>query len=239
VIRSALILLATAVVLNAASVEEESIVHANTRFRVVRIAADQVGVLWKPAKGEPVASFENARRHLVQQGKTPVFLTNAGIYQMGAIPCGLHVENGIERHPLNPADAPGNFFLKPNGVFFIENGKAAILRTEDYILKKSKPSLAVQSGPMLLIRGTRHPKFQEGSANKLLRNGVGVDDQGRVVFAITDKGQLVNFWDFAGLFLHLGCKDALFLDGVISQMVVNPGENIRSNQFAAMFFITK
>lgn len=238
-IRSALILLASAGVLNAASVEEESIVHANTRFRVVRVAADQVGVLWKPAKGEPFGSFENARRHLVQQGKTPVFLTNAGIYQMGAIPCGLHVENGIERHPLNLADAPGNFFLKPNGVFFIENGKAAILRTEDYALKKPKPTLAVQSGPMLLIRGTRHSKFQEGSANKLLRNGVGVDDQGRVVFAITDKGQMVNFWDFSGLFLHLGCKDALFLDGDISQMVVNPGENIRSNQFAAMFFITK
>lgn len=238
-IRHALLLLATACVLNAGPVEEESIVHAETRFRFVSVSADQVGVLWKPVAGEPFGSFENARRHLVRQGKTPVFLTNAGIYQMGAIPCGLHVEDGIERHPLNQADAPGNFFLKPNGVFFIESGKASILRTEDYVLKKPKPALAVQSGPMLLIRGSRHPAFREGSASKLVRNGVGVDDQGRVVFAITDKGQLVNFWDFSGLFLKLGCKDALFLDGDISQMVVNPGETIRSNQFAAMFHITK
>ena len=65
-----------------------------------------------------------------------------------------------------------------------------------------------------------------------------MDGTGRVVFAITDKGQFVNFWDFAGLFLKLGCEDALFLDGDISQMVVNPGETLRSNRFAAMFVIT-
>ena len=238
-IRSALLLLALVGVLEAAPVSEESVVHADARFRVVRVSAEQVGLVWKPAKGEPFGSFENARRHLVQQGKSPVFLMNAGIYQTGGIPCGLHVENGVELHPLNQADAPGNFFLKPNGVFFIENGKAAVLTTGDYALKKSRPTFAVQSGPMLLIHGKRHPAFRDGSASKLLRNGVGVDDQGRVVFAITDKGQMVNFWDFAGLFLKLGCQNALFLDGTISQMAVNPGENLRSNQFAAMFVITR
>lgn len=237
--RAAWLLLALAGVLRAAPVVEESVTHAEIRFRVVRVTADRVDLVWKPARGEPFGSFENVRRHLVQQGKTPVFLTNAGIYQMGGIPCGLHVENGTELHPLNQADAPGNFFLKPNGVFFIENGKASVLRTEDYLLRKPKPTLAVQSGPVLLIGGKRHSAFREGSDNKLVRNGVGVDDKGRVVFAITDKGQMVNFWDFSGLFLNLGCKDALFLDGDISHMAVNPGENVRSNRFAAMFVITR
>ena len=66
-----------------------------------------------------------------------------------------------------------------------------------------------------------------------------MDDQRRVVFAITDKGQMVNFWDFSGLFLKLGCKNALFLDGDISQMAVNPQENLQSNSLAAMFVITR
>lgn len=238
-IRIACLLLALAGAAIAAPVVEETIVHADVRFRVVRVSANQVGLVWKPARGEPFGTFENVRRHLAQQGKAPAFLTNAGIYQTGGIPCGLHVENGVELHPLNQADAPGNFFLKPNGVFFIEKGTASVLRTEDYLHRKPKPDLAVQSGPMLLIEGRRHPAFREGSESKLVRNGVGVDEQGRVVFAITDQRQMVNFWDFAGLFLKLGCKNSLFLDGDISQMAVNPKEELRSNRFAAMFVIPR
>ena len=92
---------------------------------------------------------------------------------------------------------------------------------------------------MLLIGGQRHPAFREGSISKLHRNGVGVDREGRFVFAITDRGQAVNFWDFAGLFLKLGCKDALFLDGTISQMAVNPDQPVQSNQFGAMFIVAE
>ncbi len=62
---------------------------------------------------------------------------------------------------------------------------------------------------------------------------MGVDDKGRLIFAITDKGEMVNFWDFAGLFLKLGCKNALFLDGDISQMSVNPDKPVSSNRFGA------
>jgi uncharacterized protein YigE (DUF2233 family) len=50
---------------------------------------------------------------------------------------------------------------------------------------------------------------------------------------------MVNFWDFAGLFLELGCKSALFLDGDISQMTVNPEKAVKSNQFGAMFVIAE
>ncbi len=43
-----------------------------------------------------------------------------------------------------------------------------------------------------------------------------------------DHDQIVNFWDFAGLFLQLNCQNALFLDGQISQMSVNPKNFIRN-----------
>ena len=68
---------------------------------------------------------------------------------------------------------------------------------------------------------------------------MGVDEKGRVIFAMTDKRQEVNFWDFAGLFLKLGCKNALFLDGDISQMAVNPEGPVKSNRFAAMFVVVE
>ena len=54
-----------------------------------------------------------------------------------------------------------------------------------------------------------------------------------------EEGEIVNFWDFAGLFLKLGCKDALFLDGDISQMAVNPGAPVESNRFGAMLVIVE
>ena len=91
----------------------------------------------------------------------------------------------------------------------------------------------------LLIDGKRHPAFNENSTSKLHRNGVGVNAKKQLVFAITEPGQLVNFWDFSGLFLKLGCNNALFLDGDISQMSTNPKKPIHSNFFGAMFIVTE
>jgi uncharacterized protein YigE (DUF2233 family) len=98
---------------------------------------------------------------------------------------------------------------------------------------------AAQSGPLLLISGQRHPAFRKGSENKLHRNGIGVDAEKHFVCAITESGEVVNFWDFAGLFLSLGCQNALFLDGDISQMAVNPAKPVESNQFGAMFVVAE
>jgi uncharacterized protein YigE (DUF2233 family) len=47
---------------------------------------------------------------------------NAGMYHEDFSPVGLYVEDGKEIAPLNTADAPGNFFMKPNGVFFVDQG---------------------------------------------------------------------------------------------------------------------
>lgn len=226
-----------------AAVVEESVSHAGVRFRVVRVKPEQVQVVWKNPQGIPFRTFDAVQSAFAAQGKSIQFLMNAGIYEPGAIPSGLHVENGKELHAINLADAPGNFFLKPNGVLWLESGpggKAHIAPSEEFAaLKKPTPQYAVQSGPLLLIRGKRHPAFSQTSQSKLHRNGVGVDANHGLVFAITERGQLVNLWDFAGLFLQLGCQNALFLDGDISQMAVNPDKSISSNQFAAMFVIAE
>ncbi|MGD7654707.1 MAG: phosphodiester glycosidase family protein [Verrucomicrobiales bacterium] len=83
------------------------------------------------------------------------------------------------------------------------------------------------------------PQTQRRLLDRHHRNGIGVDTEGNVIFAITGRGQVTNLWDFAGLFLKLDCRDALFLDGDISQAVTNPDKDIRSNRFAAIFVITE
>jgi uncharacterized protein YigE (DUF2233 family) len=240
VIRTAALLLSLAGFVCGAPVTEERVNHAGTDFRVVRASPDAVQVVWKDDKGVPYRSFERVQAAFAGNKRVVRFMMNAGIFEPGGIPSGLHVEDGKTLGKLNLADAPGNFFLKPNGVFRIEStpgGRRAFVSVSEDFPKTAKTIHAVQSGPVLLTDGRRHPAFRQGSPNKLLRNGVGVDEKGRIVFAITARGQMVNLWDFAGLFLKLGCKDALFLDGDISQMSVNPEKAVKSNQFGAMFVI--
>lgn len=230
----------------AAEVKETAVEHAGVRFRVVTVEARQVELVWKSAKGEPLATFDTVQEQYAAKGKRVKFLMNAGIYEPGSVPSGLHVENGEPLRPLNLKDGEGNFYLKPNGVFGLLNGepgKAFIEESGAFAASEKKQArglqFAIQGGPMLLSGGVRHPKFTDGSPNKKLRNGVGVDAAGKVVFAISAAGEDVNFWDFAGLFLKLGCKDALFLDGDISQMAVNPDGPVASNRFAAMFVVAE
>lgn len=221
-----------------AGIVEESIESAGVKFRVVRLEPTQVLLVWKDANGEPYRSFDRVQAAFAKQGKSVKFLMNAGIFEPGGIPSGLHIESGKFLRPLNLADAPGNFFLKPNGVCTLSK-EGPLIRKSTTWKSTGKESWGIQAGPMLLIDGQRHPAFRKESISKLHRNGVGVDARGRLVFAITHRGQEVNFWDFAGLFLKLGCENALFLDGDISQMSVNPDKPVSSNRFGAMFVVAE
>ena len=221
-----------------AEVVEESINSTGVKFRVVRLEPKQVQLVWNDDSGQPYRNFDRVQAAFAKQGKSVKFLMNAGIFEPGGIPSGLHIEGGKTLRPLNLADAPGNFFLKPNGVCGFTPGGPFIGNCATW-KATGKEAWAIQAGPLLLIDGQRHPAFRDGSISKLHRNGVGVDRQGRFVFAMTDKDQLVNFWDFAGLFLKLSCKDALFLDGDISKMAVNPDKPIQSNRFGAIFVVAE
>lgn len=238
-IRIALAFLLTVSGAFSAGVTEEHVVSAGVKFRVVRVAPERVRVVWKDEAGQPYRSFDRVQAAFAKQGKTVSFIMNAGIFEPGGIPSGLHIEDGKTLRPVNLADAPGNFFLKPNGVCTLSD-KPFIGTPDAWKLQSSgKERWAIQSGPMLLINGKRHPAFREGSDSKLLRNGVGIDNKGHLVFAITDKGEMVNFWDFSGLFLQLGCQNALFLDGDISKMATNPTKPIETNLFGAIFVVAE
>ena len=73
-----------------------------------------------------------------------------------------------------------------------------------------------------------------------MRNGVGVRADGSVVFAIADSP--VTFHQFAVAFRDtLRCRDAMFLDGAISQFYAGPGTRLPppSQEFAAVFVVTE
>jgi uncharacterized protein YigE (DUF2233 family) len=108
--------------------------------------------------------------------------------------------------------------MKPNGVFYVDqDGNAGVLESSAYAAAGIEPKLATQSGPMLLIDGKIHPRFEEDGTSRHIRNGVGADGHKRAVFAIS-RGP-VSLGSFARLFRDaLGCKNALFFDGTVSAL---------------------
>lgn len=184
--------------------------------------SDDIRLFLKGADGVPYAEFSRLRSAVEAQGETLLFAMNAGMYHKDRTPVGLYIENGEEQKKLSAKDGPGNFHLLPNGVFWIwsEDGLrgAHVRETADYQeAAHDVIAYATQSGPMLVIKGEMHPKFLADSTSRKRRNGVGVREDGAVVFAISDTA--VTFHEFATYFRDtLKCPNALYLDGTISRL---------------------
>ena len=172
---------------------------------------------WKDDHGEAYGSL-GALVSAEQPSKLPLsFAMNAGMYREDASPVGLYIERGTELIKANTRSGPGNFHLKPNGVFYFTADEAGVQETGEFLKLRPKADYATQSGPMLVIDGKLHPRFTATSQSFKIRNGVGVRDAHTVVFAISNE--TVTFLDFARLFRdELECPDALFLDGSISSL---------------------
>jgi uncharacterized protein YigE (DUF2233 family) len=176
---------------------------------------DTLKMYWKDDKGKLFRSIGNLKSWLEQDNITLVFAMNGGMFRPGNAPQGLFIQEGQIITPVDTTTASGNFYIKPNGIFYIStNSKAAICKTEAF-QNDSNISYATQSGPMLVIDGSIHPAFRQGSANRHVRNGVGILPDSTVVFAMSKDP--VNFYDFAKYFKELGCTNALYLDGFVSR----------------------
>lgn len=181
--------------------------------------------------GEPYGSFSALSVALADKGETLAFAMNAGMYGEDLKPIGLYIEGGKAQRKVNRRDGPGNFHLKPNGVFFIDDAKGGVMETEAYLAAGIRPQFASQSGPMLVVDGQIHPRFSPEGTSLQRRNGVGAPDGHTLVFVISESW--VNFHSFARFFRdHLGCANALFLDGSISSL--HAPELNRSDAFAPL-----
>jgi len=195
----------------------------NTAFHGARYATchvdparQDVRLYWDDSHGHVLGNFTALQKEVTGEGGKLLFAANAGMFDPTNNPVGLFVQNGNVRFPLNLADGPGNFYMKPNGVFFIDaQRKAHVVESGDYATQLAPPVWATQSGPLLVGGGDINPDFTPDSKNRKIRSGVGVTKNGEVVFALSK--QPVTFYDFAELFrVKFQCSNALYLDGDIS-----------------------
>jgi uncharacterized protein YigE (DUF2233 family) len=170
---------------------------------------------WKNKKEEHFKNAENLISWLKSKNKKLLFSTNGGMYKKDNSPQGLYVENTITKSEIDTSNGKGNFYLKPNGVFYLTTDKNPMICKTENFLNNEKIKYATQSGPMLVIDGEIHTAFKKNSTNLNIRNGVGILPNNQIIFAISKKE--INFYDFAEYFKKLGCKNALYLDGFVSR----------------------
>lgn len=220
-------------------IASHDVVFDNVHYRVVTIdlARATLDLHWRdPETGKPFASIHALQTWGAAHGRKLLFAANAGIYDAHGKPLGMYVEDGKVLKPLNTAHgdpAAGNFSLLPNGVFAIDaDGHASVQTTADYAKTHAQPRVASQSGPMLVIDGKLNPHFDATSDSAKWRSGVCAPAPGRAVFAVSTAP--VNFHAFATLFRDkLGCRNALYLDGTLSQIYVD------GNYYGAPAFMVK
>ena len=146
------------------------------------------------------------------------FVMNGGMYDDALRPLGYFVEDRNRLKELNRGDGDGNFYLKPNGVFFGTDGTWQLIETDTFLRTiGTRPAFGTQSGPMLVIDGNLHPEIQDNGPSKAIRNGVGVDADGKAHFVISNAplsfGQLARYFRD-----EVGARNALYLDGNISSL---------------------
>lgn len=218
--------------------EGQNILYQGNSYTTYQVdtSKSELRLFWKKSDGQRFANALALEAWAKGHNRKLVFATNGGIFEKNKHPSGLYVEGGLTKSPLNTGTGWGNFYLKPNGVFVLRDEGTQIIETESY---QDDPSIkyAVQSGPLLVLKGKIHPLFRKGSKNIYIRSGVGVREDSTVLFAITNNE--VNFFDFASFFLHrLNCEDALYLDGLISRMYLPQLERMeRDGSFSSLFAV--
>lgn len=163
---------------------------------------------------------------------------NGGMFEPDHTPKGLYIENFKMLKPIDTLQGFGNFYLQPNGIFYLtQNNQPEISETKKY---KHNTSIkyATQSGPMLLMDGKINPIFQKDSKNLNIRNGVGILPNGNIVFVMSKKE--INFYSLAQLFEEMGCKNALYLDGYVSRTYLPEQNWIQTDgDFGVMIGVTE
>jgi uncharacterized protein YigE (DUF2233 family) len=191
-----------------------------SRFVVCTLDArqDELRITSRDPRGGYIRSFEALAASLGGDARRVRFAMNAGMYNDRGAPIGLYVAEGEQQQSLSLTDGPGNFHMKPNGVFWQDPNSALHIATSDtYAAAEHSPIWATQSGPMLVVDGALHSRFAEDGASRYIRNGVGLRDNHTAYFVISSG--FVSFGRFARFFRdELGCENALFFDGTVSSL---------------------
>ena len=193
--------------------------HGEYTVCEVDLRRQSIKLFWKRSDGRPYEYLSSLPPAL--QGRRLLFATNGGMYHPDESPVGLYIEEGRELVRANTSAGPGNFHMRPNGVFYVAGEVAGILETRSFLEQNRQVDFATQSGPMLVIDGELNARLLRYGGSKKYRVAVGIRDRNLVVFAIS--GLEVSFGEFARLFRDkLRCKNALFLDGGTATSFYSP-----------------
>ena len=225
-----LVFLIPQVLIRAESAPCHPVTYEHSEYTVceVDLRRQSLRLFWKNPDGHPYEYLSSVPGAIGNQSRHLLFATNGGMYHPDNSPVGLYVEEGRELVRANTNAGPGNFHMRPNGVFYLTGEVAAILETHSFIKQKPQVGFATQSGPMLVIDGEVNARFVRYGGSKKYRVAVGVRDPNSVVFAISESE--VSFGEFARLFRDkLRCKNALFLDGGSATSFYSPVLGRNSN----------
>jgi uncharacterized protein YigE (DUF2233 family) len=195
-----------------------SLLFEGQRFTICRDPGARLELALEDPRDRPLRSFVALEQMLGERAAELRFAVNGGMFDDEGRPIGLAIAEGREARAISRrTDGGGNFHLQPNGVFLIRSdGRAEIVTTADFS-PAADIRMATQSGPMLVIDGSVNPRFDTDGRSRYVRNGVGIDERGFPVFAISDTP--VSFGKFARLFAgSLKCRNALYLDGAVSSL---------------------
>src|SRR6185295_3842999 len=86
----------------------------------IELQQDRLKMFWKNSDGQIIGTLTDLQTWISAKGENLVCATNAGIYDKALRPLGLYIENGVVLRKLNSRkNAYGNFYMQPNGVFWV------------------------------------------------------------------------------------------------------------------------
>jgi len=179
-------------------------------------AKHRIAMANAPKGGQPFGSLSAFAATV--DAASIAFAINGGMYGDDLRAVGYYVENGERLGELDRGAGTGNFYMKPNGVFFGSGGSWRVLGSNTFFnTVGDRPQFGTQSGPMLLVDGKLHPEIQDNGPSKAIRNGMGVDGKGAAHFVIS-RGE-VSFGQLARYFRdEVKLANALYLDGAVSSL---------------------
>lgn len=154
-------------------------------------------------------------------------LMNAGMFEANGAAVGLLISNRKIVNEINiKKGLSGNFYDLSNAIFYTDTLGRYFIEGTNIFNEKFKNgkyphiAFATQSAPLLINEGKINPELGFRSKNAVSRNGIGIVNNSKnnsSIFIISETK--TTFYELAALFKFLGCDDALYLDGTVSQLI--------------------
>ena len=133
------------------------------------------------------AAFSQLRTMLRRQGRDAAFAMNAGMYRRGPFAGRpLYRKRAGPCIAANTRGGQGNFHMKPNGVFWVENARAGVTETGSFAQDGAAFLRDAIGSDARLSAGASNPHIHADGTSEKIRNGVGVEDGHIVRFAISN-----------------------------------------------------